>query len=90
MIDNFIPANKNTRTVTSPCVVCKFLIGLMPDGLVERGGFGSGGFGSGGTVDVHAAAFAVKADAAVGEGEDGVVLAEADVGSGDPLGAALA
>lgn len=39
---------------------------------------------------IDAAALLIEKDAAVSEGEKGVVLAHADIGTGMPLGAALA
>ncbi len=48
------------------------------------------GSGSEDLVDVDAAAFAVEADGAGDDGEDGVVAAEADAFTGSPFGAALA
>ena len=48
------------------------------------------GSGSEDLVDVDAAAFAVEADGACDDGEDGVVTAEADAFTGGPFGAALA
>lgn len=40
-------------------------------------------------VDIHAATIFVEADGAVHEGENGVIFADADIATGDPLGAAL-
>ena len=41
-------------------------------------------------VEIDAAAIAVEANLALNQGEQGVVLAAADVAAGMPLGAALA